>query len=186
MKNKKSPLKFVGAAMGTAGAALGTQHLLGRLGGLFGGGSSNADRHTGVGGLVGGDAVIGSRPANIVDAGSQFDPNAQAAMQGIFGDISGRQSTLGASGIYALNKHLSPLKNENELTAYKDVAEEDIPGYDDGAEGFDYEAKDIANTNTPGYTDKEAEAEFNRMKYITDASIKKGAGAVITVSKNKN
>jgi hypothetical protein len=80
----------------------------------------------------------------------------------------------------------SPLDlNGEELTAYKDVAEEDIPGYDDGAEGFDYEEKDIANTNTPGYTDEEAEKEFNRMKYITDASIKKGAGVVINAKKSK-
>ena len=39
---------------------------------------------------------------------------------------------------------------------------------------------------TPGYTDEEAEKEFNRMKYITDAAIKKGAGAVITVPKKSN
>jgi len=187
MKNKKSPLKFVGAAMGLAGAAAGTNHFLGRLGGLFGGGSSNADRHTGVGGLVGGDAAIGSRPANIVDAGSQFDPTAMSAMQGIFGDVTGRQASLGASGIYALKKHLSPLKNENELSAYKGVAEEDIPGFDDGAGSIDIEAKAAAEA-APGaqYSDEEANKEFNRMKYITDAAIKKGAGAVITVSKNKN
>jgi len=36
---------------------------------------------------------------------------------------------------------------------------------------------------TPGYTDEEANKEFDRMKYITDAAIKKGAGAVITVPK---
>tara|TARA_R100001163_G_C4875145_1_gene75093 strand:+ start:84 stop:515 length:432 start_codon:yes stop_codon:yes gene_type:complete len=143
MKNKKSPLKVVGAAMGVG---------------------------------------VNSQPANIIDATSHFDPNAQAAMQGIYGDITGRQTSLGASGIYALNKHLSPLKNENELSAYKGVDEEDIPGYDDGAGGIDYEI----NKETPGYSDEEAEKEFNRMKYITDASIKKGAGAVITVPKNKN
>jgi len=36
---------------------------------------------------------------------------------------------------------------------------------------------------TPGYTDEEANKEFDRMKYITDAAIRKGAGAVITVPK---
>lgn len=149
MKNKKSPLKFVGAAMGLAGAAAGTNHFLGRLGGLFGGGSSNADRHTGVGGLVGGDAAIGSRPANIVDAGSQFDPTAMSAMQGIFGDVTGRQASLGASGIYALKKHLSPLKNEDN--------------------------KD----EKPLYT----EAQWHAVGSVTDAAIKKGAGAYIEVPK---
>ena len=176
-----SPFQFAGLV----GSAAATSHLMDRLGGIFGGGSGNGDRHTGVGGLVGGKVGPGSRPASIVDAGSQFDPTAMSAMQGIFGNVSGRQATLGSSGIYALKEHLSPVKNEDKLTAYKDVAKEDTPGYDDGAGGFDYEAKNIANTNTPGYTDKEAEAEFNRMKYITDASIKKGAGAVITVPKNK-
>ena len=146
MKNKKSPLKFVGAAMGLAGAAAGTNHFLGRLGGLFGGGSSNADRHTGVGGLVGGDAAIGSRPANIVDAGSQFDPTAMSAMQGIFGDVTGRQASLGASGIYALKKHLSPLKNEDEKPLY-------------------------------------TKEQWHQVGSVTDAAIKKGAGAYIEVKK---
>ena len=97
---EKSPINFVGAAMGTAGAALGTNHLLGRLGGLFGGGGSNADRHTGVGGLVGGDAAIGSRPANIVDASAQFNPEAIHAANGIFGNVNARQAAVGASGIF--------------------------------------------------------------------------------------
>ena len=186
MKNKKSPLKVIGAAMGLAGAAAGTNHLLGRLGGLFGGGEGNYNiqRAPGTEGIDMGGAggAFTNKPTSVVDAGSQFDPTAMSAMEGIFGDVSGRQASLGASGIYALNKHLSPLKNENELTAYKDVAEEDIPGYDDGAGGIDYEI----NKETPGYSDEEANKEFNRMKYITDAAIKKGAGAVITVPKNKN
>tara|TARA_R100001015_G_C4559631_1_gene119729 strand:+ start:194 stop:799 length:606 start_codon:yes stop_codon:yes gene_type:complete len=137
--------------------------------------------HSGAGG--GSNIGLGGRTQTINDAG--FNAGTQNIMGGIFGNVNARQNSLGASGIYALKKHLSPVKNEDKLTAYKDVAKEDTPGYDDGAGGFDYEAKDIANTNTPGYTDKEAEAEFNRMKYITDASIKKGAGAVITVPKNK-
>ena len=44
-----------------------------------------------------------------------FNPNAMSAMGGIFGDISGRQSTLGASGVYALEKHLSPLNEHQKI-----------------------------------------------------------------------
>jgi len=113
MKNKKSPLKFVGAAMGAAGAALGTQHLLGGLRGLFGRGGGNAARHTGVGGLGADYAGQGSRvitPAT--DTTAQFNPAAVNTMEGIFGNVAGRQATLGASGMYALEKHLSPLKND--------------------------------------------------------------------------
>ncbi len=64
----------------------------------------------------------------------------------------------------------SPLKNENELSAYKGVDPVDIPGYDDGAGGFD----------------EEANAEFDRMKYITDANIKKGAWVDLGIIKNKS
>lgn len=81
----------------------------------------------------------------------------------------------------------SPLDlNGEKLTAYKDVAEEDIPGYDDGAGGFDEEAYVLAN-EAPGaqYSDEDANKEFNRMKFITDAAIKKGAGAVVTAKKSK-
>ena len=83
----------------------------------------------------------------------------------------------------------SPLKDKdkNKLSAYKGTSPEDIPGYDDGAGGIDYEAKARANA-APGaqYTEAAAEAVFDKMKYTTDANIRKGAGAVITVSKNKN
>ena len=80
----------------------------------------------------------------------------------------------------------SPLDlNGEELTAYKDVAEEDIPGYDDGANSFDYEGQDIANANTPGYSDEEAEAAFDKMKYTTDANIRKGAGVDLGIIHSK-
>ena len=121
MKNKKSPLKFVGAAMGAAGAALGTQHLLGGLRGLFGRGGGNAARHTGVGGLGADYAGQGSRvitPAT--DATAQFNPAAVNTMEGIFGNVAGRQATLGASGMYALEKHLSPLNNNEEKPLYSE------------------------------------------------------------------
>tara|TARA_R100000781_G_scaffold1549_1_gene2601 strand:+ start:2539 stop:3060 length:522 start_codon:yes stop_codon:yes gene_type:complete len=115
MKNKKSPLKF-GSVATTAAGALGTQNLIGRLGGLFGRGRGNMSRHTGVGGLGEQYAGVGSRPANVVDAGAQFDPTAMQHMQGMFGDISGRQATLGASGIFALEKHLSPVNNDTPMS----------------------------------------------------------------------
>jgi len=117
MKNKKSPLKFVGAALGTAAGALGTQHLLGRLGGLFGGGGGNAARHTGVGGLGEQYTGIGSNPMAQVDPTAQFNPAAMQNMEGIFGNTNARQASLGASGMFALKKHLSPLNQGEELSA---------------------------------------------------------------------
>ena len=139
MKNKKSPLKFVGAALGTAAGALGTQHLLGRLGGLFGGGGGNAARHTGVGGLGEQYTGIGSNPMAQVDPTAQFNPAAMQNMEGIFGNTNARQASVGASGLYALEKHLSPLNQGEELNAYSDGTS--TPPYDDGAGGTDHEAK---------------------------------------------
>ena len=149
MKNKKSPLKFAGL-IGSAAATSHLRNRMNRIGGIFGGNRGNTN-FTGVGGLGEQYAGVGARPASIVDAGSQFDPATMNVMQGIFGDVSGRQASLGSSGIYALKEHLSPVKNE-----------------DDGVWG-------------PG----EAEAAFDKMKYITDANIKKGAGAYIEVNKNE-
>jgi hypothetical protein len=67
--------------------------------------------------------------------------------------------------------------NGTKLASYKDIPAEEIPGYDDGAGGFDYENYDRANA-APGaqYTDEAAEAAFKKMKYTTDAAIRAGAG----------
>jgi hypothetical protein len=75
------------------------------------------------------------------------------------------------------NEPMGPQRSSSDLTAYKNVNAEDIPGYDDGAGGFDYEAKAKANS-APGaqYTDEAAEAAFKKMKYTTDAAIRSGAG----------
>ena len=150
MKNNKSPLKFVGA-IGAMAAARRTQNSLGRLGGLFGRrqsgsyiqrapGTEGLDMG-GAGGATIGGQTVGAPP--VTDVSAQFNPAAMQNMQGMFGDISGRQATLGASGIFALEKHLSPVNNE-----------------DDGVWA-------------PG----EADAAFDKMKYTTDANIRKGAGA---------
>tara|TARA_R110000765_G_scaffold411010_1_gene509923 strand:+ start:141 stop:683 length:543 start_codon:yes stop_codon:yes gene_type:complete len=139
MKNNKSPFKFVGAAIGTAAGALGTQHILGRLGGLFGGGGGNAARHTGVGGLGEQYSGIGSNPMASAGPTAQFNPAEMQNMQGIFGNTNARQASLGASGMMALEKHLSPVNQGEELTAYAD--DTNTLAYDDGAGGTDYEAK---------------------------------------------
>lgn len=75
---------------------------------------------------------------------------------------------------------------EDELSAYKNASPEDIPGYDDGAGGFDYERMSEANS-APGaeYSDEEAEAAFDKMKYTTDANIRKGAGVDLGIIKKK-
>jgi len=79
------------------------------------------------------------------------------------------------------NEPIGPERKSSDpntkLSAYTNVDPEDIPGYDDGAGGFDYEAKAKANS-APGsqYTDEAAEAAFKKMKYTTDAAIRSGAG----------
>jgi len=97
---KKSPIKFVGGAIGTAAGAMGTQPLLGGLRGLFGVGGGNAARHTGVGGLGADYAGQGSRIITTPGAGAQFNPEAIQAASGIFGDINARQATVGGGGIF--------------------------------------------------------------------------------------
>jgi len=121
MKNKKSPLKFLGGAIGaagaTAGTAFGTQLLGAGLSGLFGGGNIAARNNQGGGTSAGGSqAGIGSQVQPVTDASAQFNPAAMQNMQGMFGDISGRQATLGASGIFALEKHLSPVNNDTPMS----------------------------------------------------------------------
>ena len=76
---------------------------------------------------------------------------------------------------------------KNRLWAYKGVDAEDIPGYDDGAGGFDEEAMVLANSAPNSqYTDEEAEAAFDKIKYTTDANIRKGAGVDLGIIKNKS
>ena len=123
MKNNKSPLKFVGA-IGAMAAARRTQNSLGRLGGLFGRGQSGSYIQRapgtegldmgGAGGATIGGQTVGAPP--VTDVSAQFNPAAMQNMQGIFGDISGRQATLGASGIFALEKHLSPVNNDTPMS----------------------------------------------------------------------
>tara|TARA_R110002060_G_C2053069_1_gene94855 strand:+ start:35 stop:574 length:540 start_codon:yes stop_codon:yes gene_type:complete len=138
MKNKTSPVKFLGAAIGTAAGAMGTNLIGNAFGGLFGSGG-NAARHTGGGGLGEQYSGIGSNPMASTGPTAQFNPAAMQNMQGIFGNTNARQASLGASGMMALKKHLSPLNQGEELNAYSDGT--NTLAYDDGAGGTDYEAK---------------------------------------------
>lgn len=116
MKNKTSPAKFLGAATATAAGALGTQLMGNAFGGLFGSGGGNMSRHTGGGGLGAQYAGVGSRPAGVNDPSAQFNPAAMQNMQGIFGNTNARQASLGASGMFALEKHLSTADNGTEMS----------------------------------------------------------------------
>ena len=141
MKNKKSPLKFAGA-IGPAMAAMGTQQMLGRLGGIFGSGGSNMTRHTGVGGLGEDYVGQGSRVITAPDVSTQFNPAAVGAMEGIFGNVSGRQASLGASGLYALEKHLSPVNNSTEMSdSEKKLMHQTQSMTDKAIYGQDYEGQ---------------------------------------------
>tara|TARA_R100001594_G_scaffold130826_1_gene170105 strand:+ start:5183 stop:5785 length:603 start_codon:yes stop_codon:yes gene_type:complete len=59
---------------------------------------------------------------NVANLGvpGMFNPSAMSAMGGIFGGLGARQASLGASGIYALKKHLSPLNNDDEEPLYSE------------------------------------------------------------------
>jgi len=96
-------------------------------------------------GASGGSNIgLGGRTQTINDAG--FNPGTQNIMGGIFGNVNARQNSLGASGIYALKTHLSPVKNEDEKPLY-------------------------------------TKEQWHAVNSVTDAAIKKGAGAYIEVNK---
>jgi hypothetical protein len=99
---KKSPIKFVG--MGTA-AALGAASMygLGQVGTFSGRGQGMPGIAAGATpGFTGGETGgIGTGPINPnVNPGSQFNPEAIQAANGIFGNVNARQAAVGASGIF--------------------------------------------------------------------------------------
>ena len=136
MKNKKSPIKFLGA-IGSAiglGSTAGLAGLLGR-----GGGNQGYDAGAGRNALDQGYQGIGGRIGGMVP-GTQFNPEAIQAANGIFGNVNARQASLGASGLYALEKHLSPKTKKPNLTAYKPPNPPfDPTSGDDGAGGTEYD-----------------------------------------------
>ena len=141
MKNKTSPVKFLGAAIGTAAGAMGTNLIGNAFGGLFGSGG-NAARHTGGGGLGEQYSGIGSNPMAQVDPTAQFNPAEMQNMQGIFGNTNARQASLGASGMMALKKHLSPVNNGTEMSdSEKQLMHQTQSMTDKAIYGQDYEGQ---------------------------------------------
>ena len=133
---KKSPIKFLGAI----GSAIGLGSTAG-LAGLLrrGGGNQGYDAGTGGNALDQGYQGIGGRMGGMVP-GTQFNPEAIQAANGIFGNVNARQASLGASGLYALEKHLSPKTKKPNLTAYKPPNPPfDPTSGDDGAGGTEYD-----------------------------------------------
>jgi len=120
MKNKTSPVKFLGAAMGTAASiAAATQSFRGRGQGMPGINSNYGTSAWGGQGLTlgapAGQATgIGTQSQPVIDASTQFDDGTIQAAQGIFGNTNARQASLGSSGMMALEKHLSPVNNGTE------------------------------------------------------------------------
>ena len=100
---KKSPINFVGAAMGTALGLAGTQ-AIGQLGTFSGRGQGMpgiAPEWQGrdMGPAAGGYSGVGGRMGGMVP-GTQFNPEAISAANGIFGNVNARQGAVGASGIF--------------------------------------------------------------------------------------
>ena len=101
---KKSPINFVGAAMGTALGLAGTQ-AIGQLGTFSGRGQGMpgiAPEWQGrdMGPAAGGYSGVGGRNQAVTDAGAQFNPSAIQAANGIFGNVNARQAAVGAGGIF--------------------------------------------------------------------------------------
>ena len=97
---KKSPIKFVGTAMGTAlGAA--SMYGLGQVGTFSGRGQGMPGIAAGATpGFTGGEAGgVGGRMGGMVP-GTNFNPEAISAANGIFGNVNARQGAVGASGIF--------------------------------------------------------------------------------------
>tara|TARA_R100000742_G_C4263580_1_gene81435 strand:- start:724 stop:1008 length:285 start_codon:yes stop_codon:yes gene_type:complete len=81
----------------------------------------------------------------------------------------------------------SPLKDNEELSAYKGVAAEDIPGYDDGAGGIDEEAKAQAN-NAPGaqFDDETAKKMLHAAHSVNYDKVVSSGGVDLGTIKKKN
>ena len=99
---KNSPIKFVGAAMGTA-LGLAGAYGAGQLGTFSGRGQGMpgiAPEWQGkdMGPAAGGYSGVGGRMGGMVP-GTQFNPEAISAANGIFGNVNARQAAVGASGI---------------------------------------------------------------------------------------
>ena len=100
---KKSPINFVGAAMGTALGLAGTQ-AIGQLGTFSGRGQGMPGiaaewQGRDMGPAAGGYSGVGGRMGGMVP-GTQFNPEAISAANGIFGNVNARQGAVGASGIF--------------------------------------------------------------------------------------
>ena len=101
---KKSPIKFVGGALGAAGVAA-SMYGLGQAGTFSGRGQGMpgiAPEWQGrdMGPAAGGYSGVGGRNQAVTDAGAQFNPEAISAANGIFGNVNARQGAVGASGIF--------------------------------------------------------------------------------------
>ena len=81
----------------------------------------------------------------------------------------------------------SPLNDKNELSAYKEVAAEDIPGYDDGAGSIDEEAMAQANS-APGaqFDDETAKKMLHAAHSINYDKVESSGGVDLGIIKNKN
>ena len=100
---KKSPIKFVGGALGAAGVAA-SMYGLGQAGTFSGRGQGMpgiAPEWQGrdMGPAAGGYSGVGGRMGGMVP-GTQFNPEAISAANGIFGNVNARQGAVGASGIF--------------------------------------------------------------------------------------
>lgn len=97
---ENSPIKFVGGALGAAGAAA-SMYGLRQIGTFSGRGQGMPGIAAGATpGFTGGAAEsIGGRMGGMVP-GTQFNPEAISAASGIFGDINARQAAVGGGGIF--------------------------------------------------------------------------------------
>ena len=133
MKNKKSPLHWTsamggyGMGTGTFGSVMGSNpaayNLLTGAGRRIQNPQNWVDPYRGpdVIGAGGGSVTgIGAKAQSLTDASTQFDDGTVQAMEGIFGNTSARQTSVGGSGMMVLEKHLSPVNNNEEEPLYSE------------------------------------------------------------------
>ena len=76
-------------------------------------------------------AGIGSRGGMIADASTQFDDGTVTAAEGIFGNTNARQAAVGGSGMMVLEKHLSPVNNNEEEPLYSEADWHEVASVND-------------------------------------------------------
>ena len=114
-------------------------------------------------------AGIGSRGGMIADASTQFDDGTVTAAEGIFGNTNARQAAVGGSGMMVLEKHLSPVNNNEEEPLYSEADWHKVASVNDKYAvnvGTAYNTRSLKEKALKkfGYSDKEIRGDLTAYK----------------------